>query len=176
MTDRIEIKVLDDQTQQALNNLHYRVSNLRQLMGALAEDMMSAVENNFAAEGRPAKWPKLHPGTIEDRQKKGYWPGKILQRTGQLLASIHPEYNASEAIVGTNKIYAAIHQFGGQTKAHVIRAKNKKFLAFRGKDGGMVFRRSVNHPGSKIPARPFLSLTDDDMANVMTILESYLVK
>ncbi|MBI3654066.1 MAG: hypothetical protein HY231_23800 [Acidobacteria bacterium] len=35
-----------------------------------------------------------------------------------------------------------------KTKPHVIQAKNKKSLAFKGK-GGMVFAKKVNHPGTK---------------------------
>lgn len=40
------------------------------------------------------------------------------------------------------------------TKPHVIRARRAPVLAFRGRDGQMVFRRSVNHPGNK--PNPFL--------------------
>ena len=46
-------------------------------------------------------------------RKKGYWPGRILQRRGELAASITSKYDENSAVVGTNKIYAAIHQFGG---------------------------------------------------------------
>jgi len=67
--------------------------------------------------------------------------------------------------VGTNVEYAAIQEFGGKTKAHIIRARNKKALAFDwpgapaglkpGKDGKYYFRL-VNHPGSLITAQPYL--------------------
>lgn len=40
------------------------------------------------------------------------------------------------------------------TRAHVIRAKNKKTLRFKGRGGGWVFRKKVNHPGTR--ARPFV--------------------
>lgn len=40
------------------------------------------------------------------------------------------------------------------TRAHVIRAKKKKALKFKGAGGGFVYRRKVNHPGTK--ARPFV--------------------
>lgn len=51
--------------------------------------------------------------------------------------------------------YAAIHEFGGKTRPHRIEPRNAKALAFQmgGKD---VFARYVNHPGSNIPARPYL--------------------
>jgi len=55
--------------------------------------------------------------------------------------------------------YAAIHEFGGQTRPHKIVAKNGKALSFGG-----IFRHSVNHPGSKIPARSYIGSTIADRA------------
>lgn len=52
--------------------------------------------------------------------------------------------------------YARIHEFGGTTRPHVIRPRNASVLAFQ-KNGQDVFARFVNHPGSKIPARPYLA-------------------
>lgn len=51
--------------------------------------------------------------------------------------------------------YAAIHEFGGVTKPHRITPRGAKVLAFQmnGKD---TFAKYVNHPGSTIPARPYL--------------------
>ncbi|MGA7887723.1 MAG: hypothetical protein WCA44_18460, partial [Acidobacteriaceae bacterium] len=51
--------------------------------------------------------------------------------------------------------YAAIHEYGGQTRAHVIEAKNAKALAFQ-VGGQTIIRRRVQHPGSKMPERSFL--------------------
>jgi phage gpG-like protein len=76
-------------------------------------------------------------------------------------------------VVGTNTPYAAIHEFGGQTKPHIIRPKNRKLLAWfnqggriykNGKNPGqgerladpMIYAREVHHPGSRIPARPYM--------------------
>ena len=44
----------------------------------------------------------------------------------------------------------------------MIRPKNKRALSF----GGIVVR-SVNHPGSNIPARPFLRLTPGDLRDIV---------
>lgn len=75
-------------------------------------------------------------------------------RTGTLRSSIHhEEVSPGVVVVGTDKPYARIHEFGGQTRPHVIRPRTAKMLAWRGPEG-MVFARVVNHPGSKIPARP----------------------
>lgn len=51
--------------------------------------------------------------------------------------------------------YAAIHEFGGTTRPHRIEPRNARVLAFN-MGGKPAFARFVNHPGSKIPARPYL--------------------
>ena len=59
------------------------------------------------------------------------------------------------ASVGTNLVYAAIHEYGGQTRAHIIEAKNAKALAFQ-MGGDTIIRKLVHHPGSRMPERSFL--------------------
>lgn len=41
-----------------------------------------------------------------------------------------------------------------ETAPHVIRAKNAPALRFQGRDGGLISRESVNHPGT--PAQPHI--------------------
>lgn len=38
----------------------------------------------------------------------------ILQVTGQLASSVNTYYDNDSAIIGSNLVYAAIHQLGGQ--------------------------------------------------------------
>jgi phage virion morphogenesis (putative tail completion) protein len=138
------------------------------LMRALSEDMHNAVMDNFAAQGRPA-WLGLAPSTLASRPKRV--GGMILQDSGTLLKSIQAESGPDYAIVGTNQPYAAAHNFGVTTRPHVIRPKNKKALFWPGGPGP---RKLVNHPGSKIPARPFLTLTDSDQVRMLLSVSQYL--
>lgn len=157
----IEARLEYKPVMRALRRAADEMGNSRPLMRSIAGIMMRAVEDNFEQEGRP-KWKDLHPGTKLTRYLDKTWPGKILQRSGGLASSIQQQFDQREAVVGTNKIYAAIHQFGGKTKPHVIRPKTKRALSF----GGIVVR-SVNHPGSDIPARPFLRLTPGDQREII---------
>lgn len=134
------------------------------LMAGIAAELLAETELNFQLEGRP-RWMGLQvprPG------------GKILQRSGQLAGSITPFHSPEEAGIGTNKPYAAIHQFGGQTRPHVIKARNKKALAF----GGILVRQ-VNHPGSRIPARPYIPILPDGSLEpeaeeaIMDVVQTY---
>lgn len=146
-----------------LDRLQRATANASPLMAQIAGVMHDAVEENFAQQGRP-KWLGLKPPVSKRRVG-----GMILQDSGQLAASIEPGSDTSSAWVGTNKVYAAIHQFGGQTRPHVILPRNKKALAF----GGRVVKK-VNHPGSKIDPRPFLSLTSEDDSRIEGKADAYL--
>jgi phage gpG-like protein len=93
---------------------------------------------------------------------------KLLQiRTGKLVRSIFQQVtNSSNEVSGrvfsSGLPYAAIQEFGGQTKAHVIEAKNVKALMFN-MGGKQVFFRRVNHPGSHIPAHHYMGQAFDAM-------------
>lgn len=159
----IEIKFDSGKVLDALGRLQRSVADASPVMAQIAGVMHDAVEENFAQQGRP-KWLGLKAPVSKRRSG-----GMILQDTGQLAASITAASDATSATVGTNKVYAAIHQFGGQTRPHVILPRNKKALAF----GGRVVKK-VNHPGSKIPARPFLSLTSEDEDRIVGKVGAYL--
>ena len=58
------------------------------------------------------------------------------------------QYNNESAIIGSNKVYAAIHQLGGQA------GKNIKVT---------------------FPARPYLKLTDDDYQYILRTINNYLI-
>lgn len=96
--------------------------------------------------------------------KKDFMTGPRPQRlgvgTGRLRSSIRyrvmSEGDNMTLTFGTDVPYAAIHEYGGKTRPHVIRLKRKPFLAFI-KDGQWVYtKKAVQHPGSVIPARPYL--------------------
>jgi len=116
-------------------------------MKNIAGFMADSVEENFKQEGRPEQWVELAESTIKQRKKKGYWPGKILQMRGELAASITSAYDETSAVVGTNKEYAAIHQFGGQA------GRNKKV---------------------EIPARPYLQIEDKAKSKILRQTSFYL--
>jgi len=163
----IEAKLEYQPVLRAMRRAADEMGNGRPLMRSVAGIMMRAVEDNFEQEGRP-KWKDLHPGTKLSRQKQNTWPGKILQRSGGLASSIQQQFDGQSAVVGTNKVYAAIQNFGGRTSPHVIRPKTKRALSF----GGIVVRQ-VNHPGSNIPARPFLRLTPGDLRDIVIAAQQH---
>ena len=159
----ITLKENSRQIADALKRVDTAAEYAAPLMNTIAGIMHDEVEENFAQEGRP-KWLGLKPPVSARRQG-----GKILQDSGQLAASIEPGADNQRAWVGTNKVYAAIQQLGGKTKPHVIAPRNKKALAF----GGKVVKK-VNHPGSTIPARPFLLITPTGENRILSEVSNYL--
>jgi len=92
----------------------------------------------------------------------GKLQGPVLRhRSGALSRSIFDQVTdnptsvlAKIASSGDVK-YAAIHEFGGRTPAHIIVPDKAKALAFM-MGGKMMFAKVVNHPGSNMPERSFL--------------------
>ena len=143
----IEIKIDNKEVEQALLETARRAEDLRPLMKNIAGIMSDSTEENFKEEGRPDKWQELAEKTIKQRKKTGHYPGRILQVEGLLASSITTYYDNESAIIGSNLEYAAIHQLGGEA------GKNKKV---------------------KIPARPYLCLSDDEFMEITTEVQNYL--
>ncbi|MDA8087026.1 MAG: phage virion morphogenesis protein [Nitrospiraceae bacterium] len=142
----MEIKVDDAALIEYIETLKARSINMYPAMREIAGHMSDAIEKNFEAEGRP-RWQSLAETTIRQREKQGYWPGRILQQTGQLVASITQKVTPNYAMVGTNKVYAAIQHLGGNAGR-----------------GGKV----------NIPARPYLTLERPEIENMKNTLLKYI--
>lgn len=121
--------------QNQIERLSRGVSDNRYLlMRRLAGTMRYAVAQNFKQGGRP-EWLALK-----------YRSGIPLNDTGALRQSIDELSDNDTALVGTNMVYAAIHQFGGWA------GRNRKVY---------------------IPARPFLQLTNEDKQDLMDDVQDY---
>lgn len=87
--------------------------------------------------------------------------GKTLTKDGHLAGSISARHGKDFAEWGVNRIYAAIHQFGG-----VIRAKLAGALKFMLPSGGFAVVKAV-----RMPARPYLGVNDTDRGDILNIIE-----
>lgn len=136
MADPITITIDSAKLVAALRRLAAAGRDLSPAMRAAAGLMHDAVEENFEQEGRP-KWKSLAKPTIKQREKEGSWPGKILQRSGGrgLVGSITKHSDATSAVVGTNSVYAAIHNFGGKAgRGHKVEIPAREFLHLEPED------------------------------------------
>lgn len=142
--------------------------------------ILEGLENgmNFALKLSTTKFMVGSSGGSRDlfRDPPNPPPGPLKIRSGNLRRTvkvIKPKKKGNNFISGlkSGSKYAAIHEFGGSTPPHTIIAVNADTLMFVGREGGLVFRESVNHPGSRIPARPFLKPAVEEAGDTRVELE-----
>ncbi|MEQ9868592.1 phage virion morphogenesis protein [Pectobacterium odoriferum] len=172
-----EIKYDITDFERGLGELISRIEHRQPLMREIAAAMHDAVEENFSQQGRPA-WAGWSPRYAKQRQG-----GKILQKRGRLAKSISEYSDNDSATVGTNVVYARIHQEGGTIN---IPARSQRAYYKQSKDGS-VGNRFVKKSKSNfsqwntmgeykitIPARPFLHLTESDIEGMENTAHDYL--
>ncbi|MDR1128210.1 MAG: phage virion morphogenesis protein [Treponema sp.] len=149
----IEVK-LDDQFQAILDALTRAAKpDLVAISRAMGEELEAVSNQAFEDEADPvtgAKWePLKHPR--EDGSA-----GHLLRAQSNLFFSRRHIDTPEGTTLGSHLIYARIHQEGGQIPAHTIKPVQAKALRFNGR-----FAKQVNHPGSRIPARPYMGVPGD---------------
>jgi phage virion morphogenesis protein len=169
----IRVEINDSEVRRMLTKMRARVGDLRPFMKVAGEALVEETKDRFRTmtdpEGHP--WKPLSAAYAATKKRSR---GKILYLRGRLEGSIRYQLDGSDTVlVGTNVVYAAIHQFGGDTKPHTIRPKNKRALFWPGAAHPV---RSVNHPGSHIPARPYLGMGDRDRARILALAEEFLAQ
>mgnify|MGYP000394663849 CR=1 FL=1 len=125
--------------------LHQKIDDIDGLLENIGVVLDETTKDRMETEKSPdlEKWPDLT--SWYKQTKKG---NKILQEdgySGGLIHSLNTSIDGDELTYGTNKVYAAIHQFGG-----IIKPKKAKALAV-GKGRNAVARKQVT-----IPQREFL--------------------
>lgn len=123
-----EIIISIEELQEKLERLSKALENKTPLLQRIANTTQNIIEESFDKQASPfgEKWKPNSPKTLQ--KKLG---NKILIKSGLLSQSFTSKITGNGTQIGTNKAYAAIHQFGGKA------GRNKK----------------VN-----IPARPFLPI------------------
>jgi phage virion morphogenesis protein len=163
------VTVDDARLVAVLRDLQARCGNLKPVMQTVGQTLVTQADLGFRAEKDPwgTPWKKLKAATLRARRgrRKG---AKILRDTGRLAGSINYRATADSVTVGTNVIYAAIHQFGGTiqraARQHTLYFKtNKKQTEV----GNRFVRKSrsnfaqdvtIGAHAITIPARPFLPI------------------
>lgn len=135
---------------------------LAQLSGLEALDQqLAALPANLAArlQSKARDLAEALAARVRDEKLSGQ---ALETKSGALKASIAAsvavEGGAVTATVGSvgDVKYAAIQEYGGRTSAHEILPDKAQALAFI-VGGVMRFARRVEHPGSTLPARRYLS-------------------
>ncbi len=141
------------------------------LLRAIGTGLLRNTQDRFDAETAPdgSRWAPLNPWYLGFKRGPGILRGAAMR--GGLQGSLTMDVERGSGpggviVIGSNKIYAAVHQFGA-----TIRPKNPKGqLAIRDHKGA--FRGLAREV--TIPARPYLGLSSRDEETIAEATEDYL--
>jgi phage virion morphogenesis protein len=145
-TESFEISYDDARIRASLQRLMALGRDQSKVMQAIANKLEQSTRQRFISQTDPdgQRWkPSLRAKLTGKR---------TLIQDRHLLDSVAHDSGSDFAEVSVNRVYAAIHQFGG-----VIKAKNGKGLRFRLANSYFVIRKSVT-----IPARPYMGISAQD--------------
>lgn len=147
-----------DGLQERLRQAVERFGDLGPLMERISEILLGSTEARFITGKDPAgaAWKPSWRA-----QRLG---GKTLVETSRLASSFERAFGPKSAEVGTNLVYAPIHQFGG-----VIRPKAAKALRFFIKGVGWRSAKQVT-----MPKRAFLGVSDADRGEITTAIDGFM--
>lgn len=148
--------------------------NAHALMGAIGNEAESQTRRRIAEEksspsGVP--WPAWSSGYAASR----HGGQSRLQSDGHLLDRItHNVLGPDSVEVGSNMVYAAIHNFGGQV---AVTAKSRRFFWWKFFQTGDAFWRNLaltKKSHLQIPQRQFLGLSAENEDDLVGIVEDFM--
>lgn len=171
--------VLDDNLSPVIGQLVVSARHPGNLLAAFAGAMLTSTQRRFETETGPdgAKWKPLKRRTtlkkIRSRQRGS---ANILRVTTRLYSSLTTHSDDHSASVGTNLIYAAPHQFGGEIqqyarsqRASFVRIRKRWQFAKSGRKGAIAKNITIGEHTIPIPARPYLGFSDADIVTLYEI-------
>ena len=173
---------MNDDNLKQINDLFNRLAKKGKpdisLMQKIAGHLEDNIHANLQSEGKgsPIPWAPLSKKYQLRKSKNSRLVQKILTATGQADQSIYSFANNEEAAAGTNKIYMRIHQFGGVINQA---ARSSAYTQNRNRKGkfskGTTFGKGFTYAARqiKMPARPFLYLTDQYFQLIKNDIENY---
>ena len=130
--------------------------------------------------GGSQKWKALATSTKEKYQRLGWELEPTLNRTKGLMSTIEVRpQGKSSVVISANSPYAAIHQYGGTVKPTIpITTRMRKFFWAKYYETGQenwkalaLTKRKEIKPIIQIPARPYITLTEEDLEEIINYLK-----
>ena len=154
----VKIEIDSAALNAVLNKAVQTLANPKLLFMEIGEELLSIHRMRFMQQQAPDGTP-WQPLADWYRAAKARNPDKILTLDGHLSGTLRYQATTDGVVFGSDRPYAAIHQFGG-----TIRPKHAKALNV----GGRAVKRVT------IPARPWLGLSDNDQQRILEIAKSHL--
>lgn len=157
-----------------------KTTNTQPLMLKIAEDMKTKVDMRFRLSKDPNgnSWESLSESTISNRRKNS---SKPLVDTGALRASINSKATKDTAIVGTNKEYAAMQNFGAEKEEfgtklvdETVREHTRRRLGRTETVRQHRRTRRVASPWGNVPARRFIGFSSNQKRIYASMIKKFL--
>jgi len=168
MGDSIRIEITED-VRPTLREIARRGRDMRPILSTIGQIGVDAVEENFAAEGRPTRWrPRKRP-------RKGY---KILTLSGRLRRSVHYAVSGGNQVsIGTNVVYASVHNRGYRGTQRVRGHQRRVTQAFGKPLSAPVICQVAAHSRRMvIPKREFLYIPPADYNEIEATIADWILK
>ena len=164
------------------------LENPEPMLKSMGEYLLQRTEDRFIP-GAPGyqtspdgeAWQALSPSYLRSKRKN---QDKILALNGYLGRSFSYSVGDGELLVGTNRKYAAVHQFGGLFD---LPARSQQAFFRQDSRNGEVGNKFVSKAQSnfsqwvtlgpykvEIPKRPFLGVNDQDADELLNIAGRFL--
>jgi len=143
----VSVKVDDKEVRKLLGGILKRLANPAPAMKILGGIVRTSIVRNFEKGGRPTKWQALSLETL--KTKKGTAILREQGMAGGLMGSVNYKPFSKKVVISANKVYAAIHHFGGKA------GRGKKVT---------------------IPARPYMMVQDEDWREMKAALGDFIVR
>ncbi|WP_018652983.1 phage virion morphogenesis protein [Actinobacillus capsulatus] len=154
----VNIELDISQLSRLIDKAVERLSRPKLMFAEMGEELLAIHFARFTARKAPngTPWQPLKDWYRESKKKNA---DKILTLDGHLSGTLRYQASDTGVVFGSDRPYAAIHQFGG-----TITTKNTKALNVQGRPV-----KSVT-----IPARPWLGLSTDDEQRLIDIARKHL--
>lgn len=193
---------ISTQIDNAINKIVQDNTDIRPILAKIAALINKSILKNFAEGGRwdgkgtdlfsggSYKWKPLARSTIKNYRKKGYDLVPTLNRRGDLRRTISVVTAGRNSIlISANSEYAAIHNYGGtieiqggeyeaKWKVKKNKAGNYTYKFAKKKDNAKnVISRKFKRKSRQLimPARPFLTLTENDVEEIISKLSIHFI-
>lgn len=152
----IKLYTNKDQIQKGLQEIANKAKHKKKIFRELSQTMLDYIERAFDTEGESMgeKWKNWSEKYYERVRKK--IGGDILTKNGDLRTSIRRKVTEDSAVVGTNMVYAAIHNFGYDDD-----------ITRQTKNGTTTYHLNM-------PKRTYMDFTDDLTEQIETELWGWL--
>ncbi len=156
----ISVTISDAGVRRGFEQLARLMTNTRPVMAAIGTELVASTHMRFVTQTDPdgQAWQALNSEYAEGKRNS-----RILTESGRLRDSINSRPSNDQVLVGTNVIYAAVHQFGA-----VIQPRSASHLYFR-MGGNLIVANKVT-----LPARPFLGISSDDQTAIAEIVFDFV--